>query len=163
MRIVSGGQTGVDRAALDWAIAHRTPHGGWCPKGRLAEDGILPRRYKLKETLSSAYSQRTRWNVRDSDGTMIISGSRRLVGGSAFTERAALKLRKPLLHLWPRRRQPGAKLREFLKRHRITVLNVAGPRASEESDLRDFVFRVLDEAGLESRLQPVKRNIMSAG
>jgi len=67
-KIVSGGQTGVDRAALDFAIESDLPHGGWCPKGRLAEDAILDSRYQLKETPLAIYEQRTEWNVRDSDG-----------------------------------------------------------------------------------------------
>ena|SRR2546425_12464089 len=66
-KIVAGGQTGVDRAALDWAIAQGVRHGGWCPKGRRAEDGTIPRRYRLKEARSPAYHVRTRWNVRESD------------------------------------------------------------------------------------------------
>ena len=70
-RIVSGGQTGADRAALDWAIERGIPHGGWCPRGRRAEDGRIDRRYALRETPAHDYQQRTRWNVRDSDGTLI--------------------------------------------------------------------------------------------
>ncbi len=64
LKIVSGGQTGADRAALDFAIAHGIPQGGWCPKGRKAEDGPIPDRYQLKETPSDNYAQRTEWNVR---------------------------------------------------------------------------------------------------
>jgi len=70
-RIVSGGQTGADRAALDWAIAHGIPHGGWCPKGRKAEDGMSQAKYELIETPSTDYVQRTELNVRDSDGTVV--------------------------------------------------------------------------------------------
>jgi hypothetical protein len=72
-RIISGGQIGVDRIALDWAIAHGTQHGGWCPTGRRAEDGRIPDRYYLQETPSRNYEQRTKWNVRDSDATLIIT------------------------------------------------------------------------------------------
>ena len=72
-KIISGGQTGVDRAALDFAIEHDIPYGGWCPKGRKAEDGPIGSRYLLKETPTSTYPQRTEWNVRDSDGTVIFS------------------------------------------------------------------------------------------
>src|SRR2546423_13574935 len=68
-KIVSGGQTGADRAALDFALAHKIPQGGWCPKGRRAEDGVIEPCYRLVETPSSRYSQRTAWNVRDSDAT----------------------------------------------------------------------------------------------
>ncbi|MCB1984487.1 MAG: hypothetical protein KDF49_03580, partial [Nitrosomonas sp.] len=66
-KIMSGGQTGADRAALDWAIAHNVSHGGWCPAGRRAEDGVIPSHYDLQETDSKEYKQRTKWNVRDSD------------------------------------------------------------------------------------------------
>ncbi len=69
LKIISGGQIGADRAALDWAIAHQIAHGGWCPKGRKAEDGVIDARYNLTQTPSSEYSQRTEWNLRDSDGT----------------------------------------------------------------------------------------------
>src|SRR5204862_1053873 len=71
-RVVSGGQTGVDRAALDVALGLGLPCGGWCPKGRRAEDGPLPERYPLRETPWSGYPQRTQWNVRDSDGTLVL-------------------------------------------------------------------------------------------
>src|SRR5262249_12024578 len=72
-RLVSGGQSGVDRAALDIALELGIPCGGWCPKGRKAEDGAIPERYPLTETTSGDYRQRTRWNVRDSDGTLILA------------------------------------------------------------------------------------------
>ena len=84
-KIISGGQTGVDRAALDVAIAMGIPHGGWCPKGRRAEDGTIPARYHLAETRSAAYRQRTEWNVRDSEGTVIFTISPVLIGGSMGT------------------------------------------------------------------------------
>ncbi|PSQ85488.1 MAG: molybdenum cofactor carrier, partial [Bacteroidetes bacterium QH_2_63_10] len=83
-KIISGGQTGVDRAALDAALAFNVPVGGWCPKGRRAEDGQIPDRYPLEETPSEAYEQRTAWNVRDSDGTLIITDGS-LEGGTALT------------------------------------------------------------------------------
>src|SRR6266542_4186564 len=93
-RIVSGGQTGADRTALDWAIAHGVPHGGWCPKGRKAEDGPIDARYELVETTSSDYLQRTEWNVRDSDGTVVFSIATMLTGGSKKTVDLAHKHRK---------------------------------------------------------------------
>src|SRR5881409_3247408 len=98
-KIVAGGQTGADRAALDWAIGQGVRHCGWCPKGRRAEDGIIPRRYRLRETRSPAYHVRTRWNVRDSDGTLLISRKHRIVGGTKRTAAFARRLKKPLLHL----------------------------------------------------------------
>ena len=73
IKIVSGGQTGADRAALDWALRHNVECGGWCPKGRKAEDGPIDPKYPLKETPSAAYLQRTEWNVRDSDATVLFS------------------------------------------------------------------------------------------
>ena len=71
-KIISGGQTGADRAALDWAIASGVPHGGWCPKGRKAEDGPIPSCYTLTESPSANYLQRTEWNARDADGTAVL-------------------------------------------------------------------------------------------
>ena len=83
--IVSGGQTGADRAALDWALKHNVPCGGWCPKGRKAEDGPIDSKYPLQETPSSSYLQRTEWNVRDSDATVLFSIQPILSGGSKRT------------------------------------------------------------------------------
>ena len=97
-KIVSGGQTGVDRAALDAAMAHDVPVGGWCPKGRRAEDGVIPERYPLKETPSDAYEQRTAWNVRDSDGTLLITDGA-LEGGTALTMQEAKRQGRPVLHV----------------------------------------------------------------
>ena len=94
--IVSGGQTGVDRAALDWALSRGLAIAGWCPSGRKAEDGCLDPQYLLKETPSSGYTQRTRWNVRDSDGTLILVRGK-LEGGTALTARIAEELGRPLL------------------------------------------------------------------
>ena len=142
-RIVSGGQTGADRAALDWAIAHGISHGGWCPSGRRAEDGPVAQRYALRETPSHEYQQRTRWNVRDSDGTLIISRAAELRGGSAYTVRCAERLGKPWRHI-----HPGADSVEnitgFLDQHRIRTLNVAGPRVSTDPGIYEYVFAVLE-------------------
>ena len=148
-RIVSGGQTGADRAALDWAIANRVPHGGWCPKGRLAENGMIPRRYRLRQTPTAAYEQRTEWNVRDSNGTVVFSVDARLSGGSLKTREFARAHRKPCLHVTAARNTPRAaarRLLRFVERHRIRVLNIAGPRASLEPGIRVFVLAVLDLA-----------------
>src|SRR5436189_4749506 len=90
-KIISGGQTGADRAALDFALAHGLAHGGWCPRGRLAEDGALEERYELRETPDAEYAQRTEWNVRDSDGTVIFSIAAGLTGGSKLTAEFAAK------------------------------------------------------------------------
>lgn len=154
-KIVSGGQTGADRAALDWAIAHGLPHGGWCPRGRRAEDGRIARRYRLTETPSDSYIQRTEWNVRDSDGTVIVSLSRTLTGGSRRTAELAGQCGKPWLHLAREASEEdaGERLRRFVHEHGIRVLNVAGPRASAEPAIGAFVTAALD-LGLSSSSRP---------
>jgi hypothetical protein len=156
-RIVSGGQTGADRAALDWAIANGVPHGGWCPKGRRAEDGEIPGRYELRETDSDTYEERTRLNVRDSDGTVIFSIAADLKGGSAVTELLARELGRPVLHLsWTRNAVDAAdRLREFVEREGIRTLNVAGPRATGEADVGEFVRETLTAAFPDEARPPV--------
>ena len=148
IKIVSGGQTGADRAALDWAIEHGVPRGGWCPQGRLAEDGAIPDHYLLKETPTADPAQRTEWNVRDSDGTAILSIEPQLTGGSKKTADFARSQAKPVIHFCQRANvaSAGQTLKQFIRDHRILVLNVAGPRASEEPGVASFVRHVLDEA-----------------
>jgi hypothetical protein len=97
LEIVSGCQSGVDRAALDAALEAGVPCGGWCPKGRAAEDGPIDARYPLHETPSSEVQQRTEWNVRDSDGTLILSRGTELTGGTLLTQRLAQQRGKPCL------------------------------------------------------------------
>ncbi len=128
--VVSGGQTGVDRAALDVARALSLQHGGWCPKGRKAEDGTIPPGYLLKETPRSDYTQRTEWNVRDSDGTLLLTRGA-LSGGTAQTVESATRLRKPWLLLDLEQAPDIAAARRWLRANRIRVLNVAGPRESK--------------------------------
>jgi len=145
-KLASGGQTGADQAALDFAIEHGIPHGGWCPLGRLAEDGVISARYQLTETPSSDSAQRTEWNVRDSDATVIFSVGRVLTGGSKFTEDCAARHRRPCLHLSQALdgATASAKLRHFLQHHNVGCLNVAGPRASAEPDVARFVGESLE-------------------
>src|ERR1700757_5544377 len=90
-KIVSGGQTGADRAASDWALAHNLSCGGWCPTGRKAEDGPIDQKYPLKETPSASYIQRTEWNVRGSDVTVLFSVNPVLTGGSSRSRQRVLK------------------------------------------------------------------------
>jgi Circularly permutated YpsA SLOG family len=147
-QIVSGGQTGADRAALDWAIENGTPHGGWCPKDRKAEDGTIQPCYHLRETATAEYADRTERNVQDSNGTVIISIGRSLKGGSEATLEFARKHGKPCLHVAASDgpKEAARKLRQFLIENSIHVLNVAGPRASEEPAVGDFVKFVLAKA-----------------
>ena len=134
-KIVSGGQTGVDRGALDAARAKRVQIGGWVPKGRLAEDGRISDEYELSETATSSYDERTRLNVRDSDGTLIISRGP-LAGGSHVTRAVAVELGRPHLHLDVTKQSLADCIHtvaEWAARHRISTLNVAGPRQSEDA------------------------------
>ena len=154
-RILSGGQTGADRAALDFAIAHGIPHGGWCPRGRLAEDGPIAERYQLEETPDAEYAQRTEWNVRDSDGTVIFSLAPVLTGGSLATVVFARRLGKPCLHLSREAGDDGElteQLAAFVQRHQIRRLNIAGPRVSGELGIEAFVKRILTRVFV--RLEP---------
>jgi hypothetical protein len=148
LKIVSGGQTGADRAALDWAIERGLEHGGWCPRGRRAEDGAVPLQYRLTETPTERWEQRTEWNVRDSDGTVIFTVSETLTGGSLMTAEFARVFGRPCLHLSRRvdGDLAGPKLRRFVDDHAIRVLNVAGPRASGEPGVGQFVRTTLDAA-----------------
>lgn len=146
--IVSGGQTGADRAALDFAMEFGLAHGGWCPRGRRAEDGVIDERYELQETPSPRYDQRTRRNVRDSDATVIFSIAREVTGGTALTVAMARQQGKPWLHLSSEAAaadgsDPAHELVDFLTEHRVGRLNVAGPRASQEPLVAAFVRGVL--------------------
>lgn len=129
-KIVSGGQTGVDRAALDVALAYGLPHGGWCPRGRRAEDGRIDAKYCLRETPSSDYAARTFRNVADSDGTLILYRAA-LTGGTRLTAHYASRLGRPCLRV--RIEGRGTDVRPVLHWLRglpISTLNVAGPRES---------------------------------
>ena len=145
MKIISGGQTGVDRAALDFAITHRLEHGGWCPRGRLAENGLIPRRYRLIETAGEEYPERTERNVLDSDATLIICRDLPLKGGTLATLQFARKHDKPALVVTERDGigQVPWRAAPFLREHHVAVLNVAGPRESQAPGIRRFVYQVL--------------------
>ena len=145
-KIVSGGQTGVDRGALDAAIEAGIPAGGWCPKGRRAEDGRIPEIYPLQETDSADYQVRTERNVVDSDATLILCRGP-LTGGTQETQRMALRHGKPLLVIDLDDPSPAQEVREWLVRHGVKTLNVAGPRESHSPGIRkaahDYLLRVL--------------------
>jgi Circularly permutated YpsA SLOG family len=146
MKIISGGQTGVDRAALDFAIDHGFEHGGWCPQGRLAEDGRIEAKYELREMASAEYGDRTRQNVIDSEATLIVVRDYRLTGGTALTWEVAVQLNRPVLVVCEADGAAisAARLAAFVKRHAVKILNVAGPRESEAPGLDWIVHRVLE-------------------
>lgn len=127
--VISGGQTGVDRAALDAALRSGFRCGGWCPVGRRAEDGPIDARYPLKELASWRYEVRTKQNVADADGTLIIAETP-LLGGTRLTRAFARELDKPVLVVPPRGLFLSKLIECWLKEHRIGVMNVAGPRES---------------------------------
>lgn len=127
-KIISGGQSGVDRAALDAALAAGLELGGWCPKGRRAEDGPIADCYPLTETKCKAYRTRTRWNVRDSDATLILCDVEP-TGGTALTIEFCRQLNKPFLICSPASTSPDDLL-EWISLHKPKTLNVAGPRES---------------------------------
>ena len=138
LKIVSGGQTGADRAALDFAIERGIKQDGWCPKGRVAEDGRIAKRYRLKETKSSYPAVRTRWNVRDSNATVIFSLRKRLRGGTRLTREFARKYGKPALVIFASDRNAGRTLAAFVRAFDVRVLNVAGPRESGQPGIYQF-------------------------
>jgi len=147
-KLISGGQTGADIAALDVALRHNFPHGGWCPRGRRAEDGPIPGRYKVVETPSAAYIQRTEWNVRDSDGTVVFTLGPTVTGGSLRTIEFARKHGKPCLHIARAGSyiDPALPLRQFVEEHGIKRLNVAGSRESTAPGIHRWVMQVLEDA-----------------
>lgn len=145
-KIISGGQTGADRAALDFAIDNEIPHGGWAPRGRLAEDGIIPESYNLCETDATGYNDRTEKNVVDSDGTLILSHGP-LTGGSALTQALARRHGRPFLHM------DLSKVSEFeaavetmhwVNQHGIETLNVAGSRFSKDPQIYSATINILE-------------------
>lgn len=136
-KIVSGGQTGVDRTALDVAIFLQIPHGGWCPLGRIAEDGKIPKHYQLTETDAADYSVRTEKNVVDSDGTLILYQDR-LTGGTKLTAKFARQHERPMKTVDLSNQNTQHKcdeVRQWLVDNAICTLNVAGPRASGSPEI----------------------------
>jgi hypothetical protein len=149
----SGGQTGVDRGALDAALALSAKQGlvvgGWCPRGRRAEDGVIDARYPLTETPSADPAQRTEWNVRDADATLILSRCP-LAGGTALTAALADRLGKPLLCIDPSAPDALTRVDEWLRANSVRELNVAGPRESQApgiaAETRALISRLLTPA-----------------
>ena len=148
-KVISGGQTGVDRAALDVAMRLGIAHGGWVPKGRLAEDGPLPSYYQVEEMPTEEYAARTEKNVLAADGTLIISRGQP-TGGTDYTRRMALKHGKQLLHIdLTLNQQPstaGSLIASWIQMNRIEILNVAGPRESGDPQIYSEAATILAHA-----------------
>lgn len=159
-RIISGAQTGVDRAALDVALELGIRCGGWVPKGRLDEEGRIPERYPgLEETTTADWNERTEANVRGSDGTLILSRGR-LAGGSAYTAEVATRLGRPCLHLdlaTQSRPEAARAARKWIDARGIDTLNVAGPRASKDPEMYEIARRLLLEVMAGSGPAPAGR------
>ncbi|MEN6449261.1 MAG: putative molybdenum carrier protein [Thermoguttaceae bacterium] len=146
MKIISGGQTGVDRAALDAAMELGIDHGGWCPRGRLAEDGRIPDRYLLRETESAVYAVRTERNVVESDATLILYRGR-VSGGTELTLRLARRYGRRYLAVDLDAKPDAADARRWLDQNDVDTLNVAGPRESQSPGIgqlaREFLVRLV--------------------
>ncbi len=142
MKIISGGQTGVDRAALDAAMGFGLPHGGACPLGRRAEDGVIPQRYRLDETTSADYAVRTERNVLDSDATLVLCRGVP-TGGTSLTISLAERHRKPIIVADPDDLTAAERIAEWLQEHEFSILNVAGRRESQCPGIAAAAKRVL--------------------
>ena len=143
-RIISGGQTGVDRAALDVALELGIPCGGWCPKGRKAEDGLIDPRYPLQETESTSYPVRTERNVKESDGTLILTDGP-VTGGTVATVKFAQKHEKPYLMIDLGSGGDLETVRKWEETNKVRILNVAGPRESKIRGIHDKAVKFLRE------------------
>lgn len=149
-KVVSGGQTGVDRAALDAAQEVGLTVGGWCPLGRRAEDGPIDTAYPLTETPDPGYEQRTKWNVREADATLILNwGS--LEGGTALTLDFLATAERPYLLIQLDEDPDPERVRQWLREGGFEILNVAGPRASKAPQVyaaaRELLVEVFAEGG----------------
>lgn len=146
LKIISGGQTGVDRAALDVALEHGIECGGWCPAGRLDEFGKIPDHYPVQELPAGGFTERTLQNVKDSDGTIVIY-SGELRGGTEQTVRFCVERERPyqLINVSRVATEEAAKLiADFIRTNKIDILNVAGPRQSEWPEGYDYAFCAFD-------------------
>lgn len=141
-RVISGGQTGVDRAALDAAIDSGLQVSGWCPAGRRSADGTIPRRYPLIETESPEYAQRTRLNLRDTDATLILHRDG-LHGGTLLTRNIATELNIPVFLAEADRQPEIPAIVAWLKQHRVYRLNIAGPREQTAPGIYEGAYGLL--------------------
>ena len=140
-RIVSGGQTGSDRGALDAALDCGFPCGGWCPEGRIADDGVISAEYPVVELPGAGYRKRTIRNIVDSDGTVIFCHGEP-IGGSSLTLRQCQHLNKPHLvvdMLSVTQSDAAAFIHTWSEAHGIRVLNVAGPSEGRAPGTQEWV------------------------
>ncbi|MFL6505522.1 MAG: putative molybdenum carrier protein [Candidatus Udaeobacter sp.] len=145
LKIISGGQTGVDRAALDVALRHGIQCGGWCPAGGLDEFGKIPDQYPVQELQSGSFTERTLQNVKDSDGTVVIYPGE-LRAGTEHTVRFSVDLKRPHQLIEASKlsaEDAGELIAEFVRENKIGILNVAGPRQSEWPGGYDYASRAL--------------------
>jgi hypothetical protein len=157
VKIISGGQTGVDRAALDVALKHRISCGGWCPEGRTDEEGKIPDRYPMTELKRGGPNERTEQNVRDADGTIVIF-FHELSGGTAHTVGCCIEQRQPHRLIDAAKYSPedaATLMVAFAFDHDIEILNIAGPRTSEWAGGYDYALRAVDV--LLSRMKIARR------
>lgn len=143
-KIISGGQTGADRAALDWAMRYGIETGGWCPKKRKAEDGKISAKYNLIETESATYRERTGLNVRDSDGTIILFRGKQ-GKGTKLTGNFCKELNKPCIEIDMNLPIDLEKITRWITENKIRVLNVAGNRESTSPGIYDQTFSFLNK------------------
>ena len=145
-KIISGGQTGADQAALDASIKLGIPHGGWIPKGRMTENGPLPDKYDLIEMPTKSYPDRTKKNIKESDGTLILSHGR-LTGGSEYTRKWAVKYSKPMAHINLSSVTPfdaAVLINNWIVEYDIKMINIAGPRASKDSKIYQSTLDIIE-------------------
>jgi len=151
-KIISGGQTGVDRAALDVALELGIECGGWCPAGRDAEDGPIPARYSLKETVNIDHTVRTENNVRDSDATLIVYRGE-LHGGTAYAVEMARHVGRPVLAVDVESPPPIAEILDWLKVSRVGTLHIGGPRQSSRPGIYDQARALILQIAVANRQQ----------
>ena len=147
--IISGGQTGADRAGLDVARSLGIRHSGWCPKGRRAEDGVIPAHYELKETESGDYQERTKLNIVQSNVTLLFTLSEKLTPGSRLTMQTAARVGRPLLWIPTTVGEPihhVASILGFINHFTPSVVNVAGSRESKSPGIGEHTRSILTMA-----------------
>ena len=146
LHIISGGQTGVDQGAMDFALENRIPCSGYCPNGWLSENGRIPSRYPVQELMSSNYEDRTLRNIQTSHGTLIIHRGKTLTGGTMLTKQIAFSQDKPLLifHLEENPEFNKQILSTWLGDNQIKDLNIAGPRESQNPGIQHQTKKYLE-------------------